>query len=127
MPQPVFDNYRVQTKGERRKYFRTSSMNSVELHPDGQSAPIWGRATDLSPGGCFVEMQVPLAVGSKVKVGIWVNETKLWATGNVVNSRPGFGIGVQFIDLSDADLDRLKQFLRSIARLPSKSQQPTEQ
>jgi hypothetical protein len=64
-------------------------------------------------------MQVPLREGSKVKVGLWVNETKLWATGKVVNSRPGFGIGIQFAELSKVDADRLQQFLRSIARLPT--------
>jgi hypothetical protein len=120
LPPPAFDSFRGQTKGpERRKHPRMKSTNSVELHPEDQPAPIWGRATDLSVGGCFVEMQIPLRVGSKVRVGIWVNETKLWATGKVVNSRPGFGTGIQFTELSEADSDRLQQFLRSIVRLRS--------
>jgi PilZ domain len=120
LPPSAFDSYRgPTTKGpERRRHPRMKSMNSVEVHPEDQTAPIWGRATDLSVGGCFVEMQVPLRAGSKVKVGLWVNETKLWATGKVVNSRPGFGIGIEFAELSDVDADRLQQFLRSIARLP---------
>jgi hypothetical protein len=120
LPPSAFDSYRGPVKGpERRKHARMKSMNSVELHPEGQAAPIWGRATELSLGGCFIEMQIPLRKDSRVKVGIWVNETKLWATGKVVNSRPGFGIGVQFTELSDADSDRLQQFLRSIIRLPT--------
>jgi PilZ domain len=120
LPPCAFDSYRgPTTKGpERRRHPRMKSMNSVEVHPEDQTAPIWGRATDLSVGGCFVEMQVPLREGSKVKVGLWVNEIKLWATGKVVNSRPGFGIGIQFAELSKVDADRLQQFLRSIARLP---------
>jgi hypothetical protein len=93
-------------------------MNSVELHPEGQTAPIWGRAVDLSLGGCFVEMQIPLRPSTKVKVGIWINEVKLWANGKVVNSRPGFGIGIQFDEFSEADSTRLQQFLKSIVRLP---------
>ncbi|PYV59269.1 MAG: hypothetical protein DMG98_05965 [Acidobacteria bacterium] len=34
---------------------------SVELHCDGQPV-IWGKASDLSVGGCFVEMPIPLPV-----------------------------------------------------------------
>jgi PilZ domain len=119
LPASGFDGFRGQAKGvERRKHPRLKSMNSVELHPEGQTAPIWGRAVDLSLGGCFVEMQIPLRPSTKVKVGIWINEVKLWANGKVVNSRPGFGIGIQFDELSEADSTRLRQFLQSLVRLP---------
>jgi PilZ domain-containing protein len=69
-------------------------------------------------GGCFVEMPIPLKQGTVLKLGLWIKESKLWLNGKVVNSRPGFGIGIQFMDLSHEDIERLRQFLRSMARVP---------
>lgn len=102
---------------ERRKHPRFKSINSVELHPDGHSAPIWGKALDLSLGGCFIEMPMPLKSGISLKVGLWIKERKLWLNAKVVSSRPGFGIGIQFAELSREDAERLQEFLSSITRL----------
>jgi hypothetical protein len=103
---------------ERRAHPRLKSTNSLELHPDGQAAPIWGKAVDLSLGGCFVEMPIPLKIGTTLKVALWVQETKVWVSGKVVNSRPGFGIGIQFTAIKPEDTERLRSFLQSISRLP---------
>lgn len=119
LPASEVDGYKAQARAaERRKHPRLKAMNSVELHPEGQAAPIWGRAIDLSLGGCFIEMPIPLKQGMKLKVGIWIRETKLWAVGKIVNSRPGFGVGIQFTEISEEDSARLKQFLQSITSLP---------
>ena len=121
LPSPSFDEFGRQAMGaERRKHTRLKCMNSVEIHPGNAAAPIWGKAVDLSVGGCFIEMPIPLSVGTKLKLGLWVRETKLWATAKVVNSRPGFGIGIQFAEMSPEDADRLKQFLQGMTRIPMK-------
>jgi hypothetical protein len=72
---------------------------------------------DLSRGGCFVEMSNPLPQGTFVKIGLWIRESKLWANGRVVHSTPGFGIGVQFTEMSEKEREVLDEFLRSITRL----------
>jgi PilZ domain len=119
LPDPGIDQFgRQSAGGERRKHQRLRSGNSVELQPQGGSAPIWGKAADLSVGGCFVEMPIPLKQGTSLKLGLWINESKLWVKGKVVNSRPGFGIGIQFMDLSQEDVERLSQFLKSVSRVP---------
>jgi PilZ domain len=102
---------------DRRQHPRLKCTNSVQLQPEGQPAPIWVKALDLSAGGCFIEMSIPLKQGTRTKIGLWINETKLWLSGKVVNSRPGFGIGVQFTEVSEQDAERLQQFLQSITRL----------
>src|ERR1051325_3512166 len=93
---------------DRRGGSRLKCTISVQLQPSGQSAPIWGKAVDISIGGCFIEMPIPLQKGTKLSIGIWINENKLQADGRVVNSRPGFGIGVQFTEMSDMDTAHLK-------------------
>ncbi|GAC1431022.1 MAG: hypothetical protein NVS1B11_05100 [Terriglobales bacterium] len=87
----------------------------MELHPEGD-AVIWGKTADISLGGCFVEMAIPLKQGKQLKVGLWVGETKLWTTSRVVTSTPGYGIGLQFTEISEKDAQRLEQFLAQSAR-----------
>jgi len=36
----------------------------------------------------------------------------------VASSRPGFGIGVQFSEISEEDVARLKDYLKSMTRIP---------
>jgi len=109
--------YQSSTK-DRRRDVRVKSINSVELYPQGETSRIWSKANDLSLGGCFVEMPIPLKHGTTVKMALWLKETKLWITARVVSSRPGFGIGLQFSEMPQEDKDRLKQFLQSVSRLP---------
>ncbi len=119
LPAPGLDEYGRASKGsERRRHPRLKCVNSVELYPEGDSAKVWGKASDLSLGGCFVEMPMPLKEGTKLKVVLWVREEKLLAKARVVSSRPGFGIGIQFSEITPEDTARLKQFLQSITRLP---------
>jgi hypothetical protein len=49
LPHAGIDEFGRQSAGaERRKHPRLKSDNSVELHPQGEVAPTWGKATDLS-------------------------------------------------------------------------------
>lgn len=103
---------------DRRQPPRLKCSTSVQITASGQNAPIWGNAVDLSIGGCFVEMSMPLQKGTKLKIAVWINEIKLMITGRVVSSRPGFGIGIQFIEMSDEAAQELGQFLKSITQIP---------
>jgi hypothetical protein len=91
----------------------------VQLHPEGQAAPIWGKAVDLSKGGCFIEMSIPLPLGTKLKIGLWLSENKLLLQGKVVNSRPGFGVGVQFTAVPPPAAEQIRLFLQSITQIHS--------
>ncbi len=125
LPTSQMDEFRQQVRAgpDRRKHPRLKVSTSVELHPL-QGAPIWGKTTDLGMGGCFIEMAIPLRKTEKVKLGIWVEQTKLWAQGEVVTSTPGFGIGIKFTEVSPADNERLGRFLKSIIRVPAKELPP---
>src|SRR6266566_5156386 len=78
LPEASVDDFGRQTGDkDRRRHIRIKSINSVELHPQGETSRIWGKATDLSLGGCFVEMPIPLKQGTTIKMALWLNETKL--------------------------------------------------
>lgn len=115
LPDPTPDA--AQHAHDRRASPRFKSVNSAEVYPNSQAAPIRARTADLSLGGCFVEMSNPLAKGAHLRIALWLKESKIWAQGKVITSTPGFGIGVQFMEMSDADRNVLRQFLPSMRRL----------
>jgi hypothetical protein len=90
---------------------------SIELHPHGQAIPIRAKATDISMGGCFVEMSMPLQKGLPLRVTLWIRDYKLKGDAKVASSTPGFGIGVQFVHLPPADVLQLQDFIKSISRI----------
>jgi hypothetical protein len=112
LPVAEIDTFQANVQ-ERRKYARVKCSTSVELHPEGGPL-IWGKASDLSLGGCYIEMAIPLRPDTKLKVGIWIGEKKSWATGKVTNSTPGFGFGIQFTEIADNDRQLLANFLNTI-------------
>jgi hypothetical protein len=121
LPTGRVDEYKApaQTAAERRKYPRLKFSTSVELHPL-HGALIWGKTTDLGQGGCYIEMPIPLQRDEKLKIGIWIEQVKLWAQGTVTTSTPGFGIGIKFTEMSEPDREHLKKFLRTITHVPKK-------
>ena len=114
LPHGVADNFQPTAANERRKWVRVKCSISVEIHPMGQ-AVIWGKASDLSQGGCFVEMPIPLKKESKFEIVLWLDGSKLRLHAEVVSASPGFGIGVRFTDVSAQGQEFLQRHLQSLA------------
>jgi len=112
LPGGALDNFRF-ADADRRQSMRVKCSISAELHPAGQPI-IWGRASDLSVGGCFVEMPIPLKVDTSFEIALWLGETKLRVKGEVASTAPGFGIGVRFVNTSQQDRELLERHITSI-------------
>ena len=69
---------------------------------------------DISLGGCFVEMPSPFKEGTQIRLALWIQDKKLWALGKVVSSRPGSGVGIQFLEMKDEDRAELNRFVESL-------------
>jgi hypothetical protein len=85
----------------------------VEVHSAGQV--IWGRTSDLSQGGCFVEMAIPVEGEAKFEIVLWIGASKLRLQGAVASASPGFGIGVRFTSVSPQDQEFLERHIQSLA------------
>lgn len=105
------DNFRSTV--ERRRSPRVKGSVSAELHPS-EGSVIWGKASDLSLGGCFVEMPIPLPIETRLVIMLWLGETKLRLNGQVVSASPGFGIGLRFTEVSAESEQFLRQHLVSM-------------
>jgi len=114
VPPAAMDNFRFADK-DRRQFGRVKCSISAELHLLGQSV-IRGNGSDLSLGGCFVEMSSPLPVQTKLEIVLWLGETKLRLKGEVVSTSPGFGISVRFISLSSEDQELLRRHVQTLTK-----------
>lgn len=113
LPSPASDNHQPGLT-EKRKDPRFRCQNPVEIHiKDGAS--FWGTVADLSLGGCYVEMPIPLQPGTKLTLGIWIDQAKIQAEGEVAHRTPGLGVGIRFQKISGPDADRIHRFLSNLA------------
>jgi len=112
LPAAAPDSHRA-AMVDGRKHPRFKCGNSIELHTES-GASFWGAITDLSVGGCYIEMALPVAKGSKLNVGIWIGDSKVKADGEVVYSTQGLGFGVKFTKMTEAERQRLSQYLETL-------------
>jgi len=113
LPTGDIDGFLQQRNADRRRWPRVKCSISVEIRAAGQPV-IWGKASDLSQGGCFVEMAIPLPAARDFDIALWLRETKLPLKGRVVSVAPGFGNGVSFVNTSSESQDLLRRFVENI-------------
>jgi CheY-like chemotaxis protein len=80
----------------RRTQTRYSCRLGAEVYQTGTSVPYHCCLTDLSSGGCYLEVPSPFAKGSSVEIVVRTYELKLHLRGTVQASHPGYGMGVAF-------------------------------
>jgi DNA-binding NarL/FixJ family response regulator len=84
----VADNRRTQT--------RYACRIGAEVYRTGTSVPNHCCLTDLSSGGCYLEVSLPFPQGSSVEIVVRTHELKLRLRGVVQASHPGYGMGIAF-------------------------------
>src|SRR5579864_6272996 len=99
---------------ERRKYPRSKVAIAIEFKPEGAAVASHAETADLSIVGCYVEMSFTLPVGSKLELGLWVEDQRLTTRGIVVTHHPQFGNGIEFVDMPKEDRDKLAHFLATL-------------
>ncbi len=85
---------------ERRRYIRVPTAVQIEVRCVGTNIPMRLETSDISLGGCYVEMTLTMEVGTKLDIVLWLDQQKLTTKGVVVTQHPQFGNGIQFGDIS---------------------------
>ncbi len=127
LPSDAKDDYQAGVV-DNRKHPRYRCQNSVEVHVQ-EGVSFWGTVADLSLGGCYVEIPIPLELGKRLKVGIWFGQVKAWSEARVAHRTPGLGVGLMFTQISDQDLDQIRRFLENLspfARKPFRTAATTQ-
>lgn len=97
----------------RRKAERYKLSVGLQLSDGFHGEPMQATTADIGVSGCYVETVFPPAVGARLKVLLWLGSAKLLAKGIVRASYPGVGMGIEFLDLSWEETERLYRFLEA--------------
>jgi hypothetical protein len=91
------DTALVSNASNRRGELRLACRLGAEVYRLGTSVPNRCTLSDISEGGCYVEMPSPLAGQSGVEILVRTANTKVRIRGQVLATHPGFGMGVRFM------------------------------
>lgn len=82
------------------------------------------RTSDISRGGCYVDAFCPFPVNADVKLRLSCEKRSLIAKAKVVCSKTGMGMGLEFRDLEEPQLEVLDEWLGELsgARPPKESE-----
>jgi CheY-like chemotaxis protein len=80
----------------RRGQTRYACRLGAEVYQKGSSVRNYCHLSDLSPGGCYLEMPLAFAQGVSIEIVVRTHEMKLQLSGQVKASHPGYGMGISF-------------------------------
>jgi hypothetical protein len=81
---------------DRRTKTRYACRLGAEVYRTGTTVPNHCCLTDLSSGGCYLEVPLPFPQGSEVEIVVRTYELKLRVRGTVQAAHPGYGMGIAF-------------------------------
>jgi len=97
---------------DKREHPRVKVRVPVELRPEGSEGQIGAETSDISLGGCYIEMMFTLARDTKLDITIKIDGTVL-ALGTVVTCDPNVGNGIKFTKMLPEDQEELRCYLEA--------------
>ena len=100
--------------GERRRFPRVPCRGAAEVFL-GTRRAVWGTATDLSRGGCYIETAQPLPIGTRVKLRLTFGDIPLSIEARITTSHPQVGMGMAFLAGDPSQQETLATILDNVA------------
>jgi PilZ domain len=94
---------------ERRRFPRVACRIEATVLDELSAMNLPVKVTDISFGGCFVEMLAPLPVNSFVELTLDTSQGAIHARGKVVAAQTGMGMGIGFTAVSPEDFEKLRE------------------
>jgi PilZ domain len=82
----------------------------VAIQVPGSNKRLWGRLSDLSRSGLYMETAEPWQVGTEVEIHLDCCGNSIHAKGRIVTSHPGVGLGIVLQEIqpqSEAEFEAL--------------------
>ena len=96
---------------ERRYSPRYECEGSAEIRIPTQGRLVRGRIVNLSLGGCYVETNAALDIGTKIEIVLRVTGLAFRAAGEIKSVYGSAGVGIQFTGMSTGGRTRLKELI----------------
>jgi len=91
-----------------------------------EGALLWGRLSNLSFGGCYIEDVPLLESGTRTEVLLRVNTLPLRAIGHVRTALDHSGIGIEFVRMTASGRQMLAELLEELERFRSAMHAPAQ-
>jgi hypothetical protein len=108
---------------DRRLDLRHQFTTEATVTEETSGARMSTRTADIGRGGCFVDILLPLPVGSNVRVILYRGKETLETPGTVVYSQSGLGMGIAFGDISREQSVMLERWLGELSAPPERPAQ----
>jgi hypothetical protein len=102
-------------KPDRRRWPRYTAQVQIELRRDDSDIPLRLQTTDLSRGGCYVQLMMTLPVGTYLNATLWLDDVAIFSRGRIVTRHPQFGNGIMFLNFQGNGEQLLARYLEAIA------------
>jgi CheY-like chemotaxis protein len=103
------------TPGNRRGQSRHACRLGADVYRMGVPVPNRCSLSDISEGGCYVEMPTPFPAGTQVEIVVHTQQMKLRTRGVVQSVHPGFGMGVQLNLQGPEDREQVQILIRLLS------------
>jgi CheY-like chemotaxis protein len=111
--------------GNRRTQSRHACRLGADVFRTGVPVPHRCSLSDISSGGCYVEMPTPFPNGTHVEMVVRTKDLKLRVQGVVQSVHPGFGMGVKLVLKTAEHHDHVQTLIRLLAE--SETTEPSPQ
>jgi DNA-binding NarL/FixJ family response regulator len=101
--------------GNRRTQTRYVCRIGAEVYRAGTTIPHRCNLTDLSSGGCYLEMASPFHSGASIEIVVRTPEQKLKLVGKAQSAHPGYGMGVAFTLRTEDERKGVQQLIDFVA------------
>ncbi len=101
-------------QSERRRFPRHTVQVQIELHEEGSDVPLRTETSDLSRGGCYVQLMTTFPVGTYVNATLWLDDSAVRFRGRVVTRHPQFGNGIMFLEFQGKGEQLLARYIDAI-------------
>ena len=100
---------------ERRRSVRIEKFLEVKYWTNRHS--VSAHTADISEHGVFIDTRSPLAPGTVIALSIHLSDdpsdAPVMGTGTVIWTDPMMGMGIDFLEVSPEDRDRIKNFIHA--------------
>jgi hypothetical protein len=103
-----------QRPDNRRKFVRHKISYPLELRDERVNTPLRVNATDISGNGCYVETVMPLAIGTGLRVDLWIEQERITPSAVVRTRDPGVGMGIEFTGMTEESKKRFQAHLDTL-------------
>jgi hypothetical protein len=99
---------------ERRRYPRYKCEGSAEIRTDGSSVRTWATFSEVSLGGCYLEMMTTYPVDTELDLKLQFRgfEVRSWATVRI--TYPFLGMGIAFTDMAPEERQKLEAMIQTL-------------